>query len=409
MIRVPLKDAINQIKDEKVVMDWLDGLTEKSERNYLKALADFTIVTGLTPNQLLNIAFREKEDRIPSWESQVKEWFKAYNQHNSTLKRSKATRNSRRNIIKGFFHYHDLDTPKEQNKRKKADKLKIKNKRPALTKNKIKKALDAARTLRIKAIMLVQASSGLSEADVVKLKIQDFYDGLIKITDDGLEICRLHLNREKTGKEFTTFFSYEAVDAVKNYIWNERRFEDDPYLFQKHHMSKSDLGPQINEDLIEGEYRALNRWMNNEKKEDGLYNDITSHMLRKFFNTQLTNSKMSYEPRKHMMGHVIPGVDDSYYLEHQDELIELYIEYMHKITITPTKTVTIESEEYRKIKNELEASKKLEREREERDKQQYEENKELKDLVIQTRQDIKTIAENPEAWEVFRRKVQKEY
>lgn len=349
----PLKETITDIKDKKVVQDWLDGLTEGTIRNYLKSLAEFSIVTEKTPQEMLNIAFQEKKDRTPPWESQVNEWFRVYAEHCKKMNRSRATRDIRTTVIKGFFHYYELDTPKAMNKRRKTDTLKIKNKRPALTKEKIKKALDASRTLRIKAVMLTQASSGLSVIDVINLKIKDFYNGLITITEDGKEICKLHLNREKTGKEFTTFLSYEAVDSIKNYIKNERGYKDNPILFQKHQITKKGNGPELTEELIEREYRALNRWMKNDPIEKGRYREITSHMLRKFFSTQFTNSKMSYEPRKHMMGHIIPGVDDSYYLEHQDELQELYIEYMDKITINPTKTLTIESPEYREIRKQL--------------------------------------------------------
>jgi integrase len=358
MIKFPLKDSIKKIQDEDVVIEWTEGLTDGAKDNYLKALAEFTIVTKKTPQELLDIAFREKENRTPPWESKMKDWFKAYDDHCKELERSKATRNNRRGIIRGFFHFYELETPKILTKRKKTDPLKIKNKRPALTKNKIKKALAAARTLRIKAIILTQASSGLAEADVVNLKIKDFYNGLIEIAD-GKEICKLHLNREKTGKEFTTFLSYEAVEAIKNYIKSERKFEDSPYLFQKLYlMPGSNSDPMLNRDLIEKEYRVLNGRMKHEQKEKGVYRPITSHMMRKFFNTQLTNSGMSYEPRKHMMGHVIPGVDDSYYLNNQDELQELYLKYMGKLTVNPTKTLTVESEEFRELKKQLDDGKK---------------------------------------------------
>lgn len=381
MIQVQLKDAIIKIKDEEVVTDWLDGLTEGSKANYLKAFAEFTITTGLTPLELLDIANHEKEDHTPSSESQLREWFKAYKEHCNRTGRSKATRNTRTVIIKDFFHYYEIDTPKERNKRRKKDPLKIKNKRPALTKEKIKEALDAARTLRIKAIMLLQCSSGLSNADVVELKIKQFHDGLIPITDDGKEFCMLHLEREKTGHEFLTFLSYEAVEAVKNYINNERQFPDWPYLFQKHRITKKDKTPQLTEDLVEDEYRKLNQWMGNEKRGYGLYNDITGHMCRKFFNTSFANSDMNYEPRKHMMGHVVPGVDDSYYLEHQDELMELYIKYMSRITINPTKTITLESKEYQELKEKdkqrEEEREKEKAENEKRERQREREHQEL--------------------------------
>jgi len=182
-------------------------------------------------------------------------------------------------------------------------------------------------------------------------------------------MCRLHLNREKNDNEFTTFLSYEAVDAIKNYIETERKYKYDEFLFQKLYLTRSDY-PQLTEDLVEQEYRTLNDdRLKNKQKEKGAFRNITSHMLRKFFNTQFTNSGMGYEPRKHMMGHTIPGVDNSYYLNNPAELQDLYIQYMNKITINPTKTLTIETEEYKELKKQLDENK---RESEAKDKEMAE-------------------------------------
>lgn len=268
MIRIQLKETIDKIRDEDVVVKWLDGLAEGSKYNYLRDLAEFTKVTQKTPKELLDIAFKEEENRIPPWERSINEWFKAYEDHCVKYNRSKATRNGRTSVIKGFFHFYKLSTPQSLTRRKKTDKLIIKNKRPALTKIDIKKALSVARTSRIKAIMLTQASSGLSIADVVKLRIYDFYDGLIEISP-GKQICKLHLNREKTGREFTTFLSYEAVETIKNYIESERQYEDSPYLFQKLYLNNRNQDPQLTEDLIQKEFRVLNGRLNNEQKEEG--------------------------------------------------------------------------------------------------------------------------------------------
>lgn len=62
---------------------------------------------------------------------------------------------------------------------------------------------------------------------------------------------------------------------------------------------------------------------------------------------------MAYEPKKHMMGRVVYGVDGSYYVPDQDALEKLYIKYMGEITINPTKTITIESEEYQELRKQL--------------------------------------------------------
>lgn len=349
MLRVQLKNEIDEIQNQEVVKDWTDGLSKNGKLNYLRALAEFSMVTQKTPKEMLTIAYDEAEKRIPPWELSIKEWFKEYEDHCIECNRSKATRDIRRGIIKSFFHSNDITTPKESTKRRNnKNKFKIKNQRPGLTKEVIKSALDSCRTLRLRAIILTQTSSGLSVADVVNLKLEDFQDGLIRI-DEEKEICMFKLRRQKTDKRFITFISFEAVEAIKNYIKTERKPEyKDEHLFLNFFRDK-----KITEDMVQKDFRVLNNRMKNEQKESGAYRKITSHMFRKFFNTQLTNAGMTYEIRKHMMGHVLPNkVDDSYYLENSSELKDIYLTHIGRLTINPTKTLTIETDGYKSLKNE---------------------------------------------------------
>ena len=152
--------------------------------------------------------------------------------------------------------------------------------------------------------------------------------------------------RQKTGREFSTFISFEAVESIKTYLKTERRgYTPDDFLFSNFYQNK-----QLTADLVQKDFRVLNERLNNKQKELGAYRVITSHMLRKFFNTQLTNANITYEIRKHMMGHVLPNkVDNSYYLENPDELFDAYLKHIGVLTINPTKTITLESKEYAEI------------------------------------------------------------
>lgn len=351
MIKVNLKDTINEIQTQKVVKKWMDGLSKGSKLNYLKALAEFVMITELTPKELLNIAYKEEEERVPPWERTIDEWFTKYEEHCIKCNRSKATRNTRTSIIKTFFHMNRITTPSMLSKRRNNNnEFKIKNKRQGLTKETIKIALDGCRRLRLKAIILTQVSSGLSVSDVVKLKIKDFNDGLIKV-DEKNEICMFHIKRQKTDKEFTTFISVEAVEMIKKYLEIERpAYIPDDYLFSNHFRNQ-----KITEDMVQNDLRALNTLLNNEQEEKGAFRDITSHMFRKFFDTQLTNKGMPEEIREHMMGHVLRDkVRDAYYIANPTELMDIYFKYMEHLTVNPTKTLTIESREYRELKEHYE-------------------------------------------------------
>jgi len=52
-------------------------------------------------------------------------------------------------------------------------------------------------------------------------------------------------------------------------------------------------------------YRQLNKYLGRKQEEKGRFRKATSHMIRKFFNTQLINAGMPEEIREQFVGHVI--------------------------------------------------------------------------------------------------------
>ncbi|MGZ7068485.1 MAG: tyrosine-type recombinase/integrase [Methanobacterium sp.] len=81
-------------------------------------------------------------------------------------------------------------------------------------------------------------------------------------------------------------------------------------------------------------YRQLNELLGWEHEERGRFRKATSHMMRKYFNTQLINAGMPEEIREHFMGHVINNkAKDTYFLAEPDELLKVYLKYMDCFTI----------------------------------------------------------------------------
>lgn len=65
----------------------------------------------------------------------------------------------------------------------------------------------------------------------------------------------------------------------------------------------------------------------------------------------------------------------------------MYLRYMDKITINPTKTLTIESPEYRELKDKL-------KQRADKDDELHKENRELKKMIIEIRHDLENISKD---------------
>ena len=145
----------------------------------------------------------------------------------------------------------------------------------------------------------------------------------------------LHLVRQKTNKEFTTFFSEEAVISIEKYLELERiNPNPDEALFS----SYKKIGSHMKTTSLQMSYRYLNNYLGWEQEDRGRFRKATSHMMRKYFNTQLINAGMPEEIREHMMGHVISNkVQDAYFLADPQELLKVYLKYMDSVTIEKVK------------------------------------------------------------------------
>lgn len=337
-----------KIQNEKVIEDWLDGLKDATIKNYLNAMSLICILTEKTPTELLNIAWKEQEERVPPWEQSIEEWYSKIRKYDIETDSSIATARIRRAGVSAFFHFYKIQTPTKFGRRK--DKiLKVKNEREGLTKQDITDAMNGLKSFKLKALILTQATSGLALVDVLKLELDQFYDGLIKL-DDGHEICMIHQKRTKTEQEHFTFISYEAVDLIKKYLELERNEPIEGPLFsccrrgnrQYRYKAYSTAISRLNERL---------GWSNENK--DYTYGKLTTHMLRKFFETQLTDSGCIQEHITHMMGWKLPGMRANYYLAHPEELQKSYIKHLDYLTLENVETVTIDSPEVKEIKEEL--------------------------------------------------------
>lgn len=347
MKRATLKQKKEEIQEQLVIQKWLKGLKKNSKKNYLNGMALFCIINNKTPQELLDVAWKEQNERVPPWEQQIETWYDNFKEYFNEHDYGKYTAASRKQAVTNFFHSHKIQTPTDNVGRRNKNKLKVKNQREGLTKEDIKDALNTAKSYKLKALILTQATSGLSMVDVLNLNVDQFYDGLIKL-DDGHEICRVYLGRTKTEREHYTFIGYEAVELIKKYLELERKDPMEGPLFAG---SKTN-----NKRYTESSYMSMINRINERlgwNTEKWSFNKLTSHMLRKFFETQITDSGMIHEHVTHMMGWKIEGMKAHYYLAHPEELQKSYIKHLDYLTLENVETITIESPKVKEIKNEL--------------------------------------------------------
>ena len=211
----------------------------------------------------------------------------------------------------------------------------------------------------VRSLILFMSSSGISRIDVLNLTIDDYleatrdyhqHDNSVKYAIRDMEdkdiIPTFHLRRQKTGQEYFTFCSHEAVKSINSYLLTRTEIlHRDRPLFK------------INERYINMVFERLNGYFQLGKV--GNYNRLRPHMLRKYHASQLAESGMSTDHINLLQGRKVTGVAHEHYIRIKPETLrEEYIKALPYLVVEDINKYKTEletvKEENVKYKSELE-------------------------------------------------------
>ena len=193
---------------------------------------------------------------------------------------------------------------------------------------------------RTRALILLLASTGVRLGSISDLTMDDL--------EDKGDIYKVTVYRN-TRQEYITYTTPEAKKALETYFDVRRRDgevinEKSPVIREQYnrqsrlsieyprHTTKAALS-RILEDIIE---RAGLRTIQHRGGVGGsatYRKDVMlAHGFRKFFNTQLINSKVNPEIREMLLGHSI-GLASAYYKPTEDEMLDEYMKAADNLTI----------------------------------------------------------------------------
>lgn len=327
-----------ELRDEPTVEKWLERINRKpkTEKSYLMALDKYIKFTGMTPTQLIEEAKRENREGVDPDDRAIQYRRYGFRKHLQNLESERTNAKlkplSIRSAMRGvqsFYTAFHIDAPK-LNGGNIAESCKENTQ--TIAREQIYEVLKHC-TLVEKAIILVGCASGLAEADIINLKIEQFKKGY----DPKTGFTTLEkLIRVKTKVEFTTFLTPEASQAVCDYLKfrNHEPIEKSEKILEKAAKQKitSEKGYLFIKQVIPKEYKVNyepNEWAGNEElrkyNEDAIthlfrrlaeksgyinpdgWNIVRSHNSRKFFSLTLRNTgkglHIDSDQIEHMMGH----------------------------------------------------------------------------------------------------------
>lgn len=209
----------------------------------------------------------------------------------------------------------------------------------------------------VKSLILFMSSSGMSRIDVLNLTIEDYLEATkdyhshqdsvkyaIREMRDNPEpiIPEFHLTRQKTGQQYVTFCSHEAVKSINAYLLTRTEtLKRESKLFKIHERYFNTIFERLNEHFGLGKV--------------GNWNRIRSHMLRKYHASQLAEAGVSTDHINLLQGRKIPGIAHETYIRIRPETLRNeYIEALPYIVISDEDRVKTELEKVTDRKDELE-------------------------------------------------------
>ena len=185
----------------------------------------------------------------------------------------------------------------------------------------IRKILKATNNRRLKAYLLVLASSGLRATEAITLRIKDF--------DFESIPTRIHVRPEfaKTRVERFVYISNEATEAVKQWIdfkYRKRDYESelrvkspDDVVFT---MKRQPIRPRGVYVKIFVEFNRILRTVGLEVRKEGMKRrKITLHSFRRFVYTTISD-QIGKNYAEHWLGHVT----SEYHVKKEDQKRDLY-------------------------------------------------------------------------------------
>jgi len=321
-------------KRETIDWWWRDcEAGEKTKRVYLGMLHEFCQWAGMTPEELIE----ERRRAMEGWRREslnirppprhAEHRLKGFMEHLKTERKLSPSRRLRyRSAVRSFYEAFGVPLkPKSARVRYR----KTWEGARAATKEEIREMLEVTMNPRDRALILFMAHTGIAADDIGKIRVGDLGKregrlGRFNFEDLNGPALSCWISRGKTGVEYKTFVSCEALDAVKRML----RFRRDGLKGWAY-----DRGASLKEEITEHSILfAGSSWEGGERKQSGLKSPIvsrivrnaakragiwtpgfSSHALRRYFQTTLERSKAV--PKNwvmHMMGHKLPGVEASY-------------------------------------------------------------------------------------------------
>jgi integrase len=316
---------LQQKEQEQEVQLFFNSIKSKDTRGkYSSYLKKYLDITGMDMTSLLSekdprIIERQIIDFINNTKNEGKNWGAIHNYVS---------------MILAFYKINDIVLNTAKITKFMPEQRKVKKDR-SYTHQEISKMLEISDD-RSRVIILLLASSGIRIRAISSLKVGNL-NGNNKLTV-----------YENDKEEYFTFVTPECKEAIDSYLDMRSRYgekiEDDCYLVREQFDIRDKFAISkcraISRETLQWKLKDIARRSNVRNKQVPI-----AHGFRKFFTTQLVNSKPKFNPeiREMLLGHKI-GLASAYYRPSEQEMLDEYMKAVNNLTINEENRLKIKVE-----------------------------------------------------------------
>ena len=324
-----------------------------TQTTYTRSVRYYETLTGHTIQECLDIADDEEYNNIRWKNTQTRKWILSYREWLYS-KYNVSTAQLYLTAILTVYRHFEITIPPLPYFSKKGLKHSTPINYDDLPDRELLREVLQGVSPLVRALILFMSSSGISRIDVLNLTIQDYLDATkdyhnsnsvkkaIKEMRDEDIIPTFQLTRQKTGMDYFTFCSHEAVKSINAYLLTRTEILTPTRpLFKLHERYINMIFERLNEDFQLGKV--------------GNYNRLRPHMLRKYHASQLAEAGIGTDHINLLQGRKVTGVAHEHYIRIKPETLkEEYIKALPYLVIEDVNQYKTENQQ---LKEENEAYK----------------------------------------------------
>jgi len=338
---------------------WLDSITKKTTKfNYKSAFRNYAEFTGMTATQLIEEAHAdrqlsplEQKDVVIQRLTKFHKWL--------TTEAEKVTRGKGEHKIKGRgltprsavmkvncirSFYSTFHISVKLRGRHRISNGRVKNKRMMVNAEQVKTLVQHARSIRDRAIILVNFQGGMDASTLCSLN----YEDIAQAVETSEHPFKLELLRQKSDNEYYTFLGKDAVEALRAYVADQKargtEWKLESPLFTKERRATDE---RITPNLVQNMMKEVAVSAGFVKKNNGKdFNILGSHALRESFSSLMLNSGVPRPIVDFWLGHTRSNLDTAYMTIDETKAREMYSKREHLLNINESSE---KSEELRKL------------------------------------------------------------